>query len=105
VPWELVSCVLSVARFYAQRSELGVAERWYQRTALEDLLGLSWEQINDDRLYRGLDVLHPHKERLCQHLLARYQSWFGVCFEFLIYAFTSTFFAGLAAGNTKVARG
>jgi transposase len=105
VPWELVSCVLSVARFCAQRSELGVAERWYQRTALEDLLGLGWEQINDDRLYRGLDVLHAHKERLCQHLLARYQSWFGVCFEFLIYDVTSTFFEGLAAGNTKAARG
>jgi hypothetical protein len=105
VPWELVSCVLSVARFCAQRSELGVAERWYQRTALEDLLGLSWEQINDDRLYRGLDVLHAHKERLCQHLLARYQSWFGVRFEFLIYDVTSTFFEGLAAGNTKAARG
>lgn len=105
VPWELVSCVLSIARFCAQRSELGVAERWYQRTALEDLLGVSWEQINDDRLYRGLDVLHAHKDKLCQHLLARYQSWFGVRFEFLIYDVTSTFFEGLAAGNANAARG
>src|SRR5208337_288825 len=89
----------------AQKSELGVAERWYARTALEDLLGVSWEKMNDDRLYRGLDELHAHKEQLTQHLLQRYQSWFGVRFEFLIYEVTSTFFERQALGNTKAARG
>jgi hypothetical protein len=42
VPWATVACLLTVARFCAQPSELGVAERWYQRTALEDLLGVPW---------------------------------------------------------------
>jgi transposase len=105
VPWERIACLLTLARFCAQKSELGVAERWYQRTALEDLLGVSWEKINDDRLYRGLDELHAHKEQLTQHLLQRYQSWFGVGFEFLIYDVTSTFFEGQALGNTQAARG
>jgi transposase len=105
VAWETIACVLSVARFCAQPSELGVAERWYQRTALEDLLGVTWEKINDDRLYRGLDVLHQHKEKLTQHLLKRYESWFGVGFEFLLYDVTSTFFEGQALANTKAARG
>ena len=105
VPWATVACLLTVARFCAQPSELGVAERWYQRTALEDLLGVPWAQINDDRLYRGLDALHEHKEKLTQHLLKRYESWFGVGFEFLIYDVTSTFFEGQAAGNTVAARG
>lgn len=105
LPWETVVCVLSIARFCAQPSELGVAERWYQRTALEDLLGLPWAKINDDRLDRALDAVHGHKEKLCEHLLARYRSWFGVDFEFLIYDVTSTFFEGQAASNTKAARG
>jgi len=105
VPWERIACLLAVARFCAQPSELGVAERWYQRTALEDLLGVSWEKINDDRLYRGLDALHEHKEKLTQHLLQRYESWFGVGFEFLIYDVTSTFFEGQVAGNPQAARG
>jgi len=105
VPWERIACLLAIARFCAQPSELGVAERWYQRTALEDLLGVSWEKINDDRLYRGLDALHEHKEQLTQHLLQRYESWFGVGFEFLLYDVTSTFFEGQALGNTKAARG
>ena len=105
VPWERIACLLTVARFCAQPSELGVAERWYARTALEDLLGVAWDKINDDRLYRGLDELHQRKEELTQHLLKRYQSWFGVGFEFLIYDVTSTFFEGQAKGNTQAARG
>ena len=105
VPWERTACLLTVARFCAQESELGVAERWYQRTALEDLLGVSWEKINEDRLYRGLDALHAHKAELTQHLLQKYQSWFGVGFEFLIYDVTSTFFEGQVADNAQAARG
>jgi hypothetical protein len=34
VPWASVASVLTVARFCAQRSELGIAERWYQHSAL-----------------------------------------------------------------------
>jgi len=105
VPWDLTACILTVARFCAQRSELEVAERWYADSALEDLLGVSWSQVNDSRLYRGLDVLHAHKERLCSHLLERYRDGFGVQFEFLLYDVTSTYFEGQALGNAKAARG
>jgi transposase len=105
VPWELTACILTVARFCGQRSELEVAERWYADSALEDLLGVSLAHINDARLYRGLDVLHAQKDRLCTHLLARYQDWFGVDFEFLLYDVTSTYFEGAARSNAKAARG
>ena len=105
IPWETVACILTVARFCGQLSELGVAERWYRRTALEDLLGVPWAKVNDDRLYRGLDALCAQKEKLSAHLLARYQSWFGVDFEFLLYDVTSTFFEGQSAGGTLAARG
>jgi transposase len=105
VPWELTACILTVARFCGQRSELEVAERWYADSALEDLVGVPFGQINDARLYRGLDVLHAHKDRLCAHLMARYQSLFGVEFEFLLYDVTSTYFEGLAPRNHKAARG
>jgi hypothetical protein len=105
VPWPLVASILTVARFCAQKSELGIAEHWYQRTALADLLGVRWEKINPDRLYRGLDALRAHKEKLCAHLMARYRDWFGVRFEFLLYDVTSTFFEGQAAQNEKAARG
>lgn len=105
VPWELTACILTLARFCGQKSELEVAQRWYADSALEDLLGVSFGQVNDARLYRGLDVLHAHKDQLCQHLVKRYQSWFGVQFEFLLYDVTSTYFEGQAQANEKAARG
>jgi len=105
VPWELTACILTLARFCGQRSELEVAERWYADSALEDLLGVPFGQVNDARLYRGLDVLHAHKDKLCAHLQKRYQDWFGVEFEFLLYDVTSTYFEGEAKANAKAARG
>ena len=105
VPWDLTACILTLARFCEQKSELEVAERWYADSALEDLLGVTFAQVNESRLYRGLDVLHEHKDRLCQHLQERYQSWFGIEFEFLLYDVTSTYFEGQALGNAKAARG
>ncbi|NIP18992.1 MAG: IS1634 family transposase, partial [Xanthomonadales bacterium] len=92
-------------RFCGQPSELGIAEAWYERTALEDLTGVSAAKVNDDRLYRALDVLAAHKDRLCGHLMERYRDWFGVRFEFLLYDVTSTYFEGQAEGNEKAARG
>jgi transposase len=105
VPWELTACILTVARFCGQKSELEVAERWYADSALEDLLGVPFPRVNDARLYRGLDRLHAHKEALCAHLQQRYESWFGVEFEFLLYDVTSTYFEGKAERNKKAARG
>lgn len=105
VSWAELASVLTVARFCAQSSELSIAEHWYERTALEDITGISLGQINDDRLYRGLDVLGTHKQKLCAHLMDRYRDWFGIRFEFLLYDVTSTFFEGQANENTKAARG
>lgn len=105
VEWELVACVLTIARFSGCKSELEVAERWYADSSLEDLLGVPWQRINQSRLYRGLDVLSEHKDTLCKHLMDRYQSWFNVDFEFLLYDVTSTYFEGEAKGNSKAKRG
>jgi len=105
VPWADVAAVLTVGKFCGQASELGIAESWYSRTALEDIAGIPAESVNDDRLYRALDQVGAHKDRLCEHLMKRYESWFGVHFEFLLYDVTSTYFEGQAEGNEKAARG
>jgi transposase len=105
VGWADMACILAVARFCAQSSELAIAEHWYEQTALEDITGIPLDQINDDRLYRGLDALGAHKQKLCAHLMDRYRDWFGIQFEFLLYDVTSTFFEGQAKENAKAARG
>ena len=55
VGWAHTAVLLTVTLFCAQRSEFGVAEHWYETTALDDLLGVDPASVNDDRLYRALD--------------------------------------------------
>ena len=61
VAWAKTAAVLVIARFCEPSSELHIAEDWYRRTALCDLLQLGDEAVNKDRLYRGLDHLLAHK--------------------------------------------
>lgn len=105
IPWADVAAVLTVGKFCGQASELGIAEEWYARTALEDLTGIPSHAVNDDRLYRALDKIGAHKDRLCAHLMERYRQWFGVRFEFLLYDVTSTYFEGQMQRNEKAVRG
>ena len=105
VGWAHTAALLTTPRFCAQRSELGVAEHWYDTTALDDLLGVDTAAVSDDRLYRALDHLGEHKDALCSHLMARYRQWFGVRFEFLLYDVTSTYFEGESGRNPLAQRG
>src|SRR5262249_22262163 len=54
VPWAKMAAVLVAARLCEPSSELHIAEDWYRRTALSDLLQLDADLVNKDRLYRGL---------------------------------------------------
>lgn len=105
VPWAVMACVLTLARFCAPSSELQIAQSWYAKTALDDLLGVPEEKINDDRLYRALDALLPYKDALCKHLQERYGELFGTKFDFLLYDITSTYFEGTGKGNPQAQRG
>jgi len=105
IPWSVMACILVCARFCAPSSELQIAESWYDKTALDDLLGVPGDKINDDRLYRALDVLLPYKDELCRHLQQRYGELFGTTFDFLFYDITSTYFEGAATGNPQAKRG
>jgi len=105
IPWAIMACILVLARFCAPSSELQIAESWYGNTALDDLLGVPCEKINDDRLYRALDALLPYKDELCKHLQTRYGEIFGTTFDFLFYDITSTYFEGSAKRNSQAKRG
>jgi transposase len=105
VPWSLMAAVLVIARLCEPSSELHIAEDWFRRTALDDLLGLPAAKVNDDRLYRALDRLLPHKDALETHLKERLGTLFKLEYDLLLYDVTSTYFEGLANGNTLAARG
>ena len=105
VPWSTMAAVLVLARLCEPASELHIAENWYRRTALEDLLGVPCERINDDRLYRALDQLLPHKVAIERHLVQRLGELFALDYDLLLYDVTSTYFEGLAAKNDLARRG
>jgi transposase len=105
VPWPAIAAILVIARLCEPSSELHIAEDWYRRTALDDLLGVPVERVNDDRLYRALDHLLPHKEALEVHLKERLGTLFSLDYELLLYDVTSTYFEGQAAGNALARRG
>jgi transposase len=105
IPWSIMASILVLARFCAPSSELRIAESWYDKTALDDLLGVPGDKINDDRLYRALDALLPHKDELSRHLQNRYGELFDATFDFLFYDITSTYFEGTANGNPQAKRG
>jgi len=105
VPWATMAAVLVLARLCEPSSELHIAEDWYRQTALEDLLALPAALVNDDRLYRALDRLLPHKTALEQHLVGRLGELFALDYDLLLYDVTSTYFEGQAVSNPLAHRG
>jgi len=102
VAWADVVAILVIGRLCEPSSELHVAERWYRTTALEDLLGVQSEAVYDERLYRGLDRLLPHKQAIEQHLVKRLGELFELDYDLLLYDVTSTYFEGVA--DPKIAK-
>jgi transposase len=86
-------------------SELHLAEHGYEASALAELLGVPATKVNDDRLYRALDPLLPHKAALEQHLKQRLGELFQLDYDLLLYDVTSTYFEGAAAANPQAQRG
>src|SRR5262245_50060002 len=105
VAWEKVAAVLVAARLCAPSSELHIAEDWYRRTALCDLLQLDDALLNKDRLYRALDQLLVHKAAIEAHLSRRAGELFALDNEVLLYDVTSTYFEGEAEANLLAQRG
>ena len=105
IEWEVMVTILVLGRFCEPSSERHLAQTWYPRTALPDLLGVSREEVYLQRLYRTLDVLVPHKAAVETHLKACLGELFEVDYDLLLYDVTSTYFEGEAARNPQAKRG
>jgi len=105
VRWDLLAAALVLGRFCEPGSERHVAEMWYPKTALPELLGIDADEVHVQRLYRALDVIGPTKESVEKHLKNRLGELFGVEYDLLLYDVTSTYFEGEAAKNPEAQRG
>jgi transposase len=105
VPWSLTALILVISRLCEPSSELHIAEHFYRHSGLADLLGIPPEKVDDNRLYRGLDELLPHKPALEVFLKQRFGELFAIEYDLLLYDVTSTYFEGQAKANPLAQRG
>ena len=105
VPWAVMAMVLVLGRLCDPSSELHLAEQGYESSSMSELLGVPIEKVNDDRLYRALDRLLPHKEALEKYLKEKLGELFPLDYDLLLYDVTSTYFEGEASRNDLAQRG
>lgn len=105
VSWAAMAKILVLCRLCHPSSELYIAEHFFEKTALSDLLGVCADKVNDDRMYRALDQVLPHKEALEGHLKEVAGSLFGLDYDLFLYDVTSTYFEGEARRNGLAQRG
>jgi transposase len=105
IPWSHMILVLTLMRLCEPSSELAIVEDLYERSPLSDLLGIPVDKINDDRLYRSLDKLLPHKSSLEKHIKERLGELFHLEYDLLLYDATSTYFEGQAESNEQARLG
>jgi transposase len=102
------ACTLSEAmtlnRLIFPLSEHAMAE-WIRRTAMADILGEDFSELNEDALYRNLDKLYPNREAIERELGEREKTLFNLDDTLYLYDLTSTYFEGQAKQNLQAKRG
>lgn len=105
VSWAKVLQLLVVNRLIDPGSEFRLHRQWFDRSAMDSLLGVDFQAASKDRLYRCLDRIGVHKAELFKHLRRRWRNLFAVEFDVLLYDLTSTYFEGLCRSNPKAKHG
>lgn len=105
VAWAEVLKLLVVNRLIDPGSEFRLHRQWFERSAMDELLGLDFAVAEKDRLYRCLDRVLPHQQELFVHLKQRWQDLFDEEFDLLLYDLTSTYVEGEAEEIPKAKHG
>jgi len=97
-------CAMVLNRLIDPKAEYGMPE-WIRSTALDDMLGMEFEDLAEDALYRAMDEVYPHRVAIESTLAAREEDLFNLDRTVFLYDLTSTYFEGLAKRNRKAKRG
>lgn len=99
-----LTLAMTLNRLIHPTSELAMPD-WIRTTALPDILGVDFNALAEDALYRNLDKLHQHRVEIESALADREQNLFKLDQTVFLYDVTSTYFEGRAMGNAKAQRG
>jgi transposase len=100
----MLTCAMVLNRLIYPCSEHAMPE-WIRRTALDDILETDLSSLNDETLYRHLDVVHPVRAQIEKLLAVRESTLFNLEQTVFLYDLTSTYFEGRAEANPKAKRG
>ena len=100
----LLSEAMTLNRLIFPLSEHAMPD-WIRSTALADIVGADFSDLNDETLYRNLDRLHPHRELIERELGEREKTLFSLDNTLYLYDLTSSYFEGQAESNGQAKRG
>jgi transposase len=100
----VLSEVMTLNRLVFPLSELSMPD-WIRRTAIGDILGTDFCELNEDALYRNLDKLYPKRGQIESELSEREKKLFNLDDMVYLYDLTSTYFEGQAEANPQAKRG
>jgi len=93
-----VVLLLALNRLLSPRP-LYLVQDWMSETILPELLGMSAEQVYDNRLGRALDRLHPYLGELWVQLVSQAILTYGLDLNVLHWDITSIYFEGVYADS------
>jgi transposase len=99
-----LTCAMVLNRLIQPCSEYAMPG-WIRTTALDDILGVDFEDLREDTLYRNLDKLYPNRGVIESRLVEKERSLFNLEGTVYFYDLTSTYFEGQALKNGKAKRG
>ena len=99
--WDLILQTLCCYRLIDPGSEWRLHRHWFEHSAMADLLGEDFSLAEIHKLYLCHDLLAAHKEKLFEHLQARWKDLFNARFEVLLYDLTSTYFESNPPADEK----
>lgn len=100
----ILTCAMTLNRLIMPLSENAMPD-WIRSTAIEDILGVDFENLSEDALYRNLDRLYPSRSVIESALFESERNLFNLEPTVFFYDVTSTYFEGQAKKNHKAKRG
>jgi transposase len=100
----ILTCAMTLNRLIMPLSE-NAMPGWIRSTAIEDILGVDFERLSEDALYRNLDRLYPGRSDIESALVENERNLFNLDPTVFFYDITSTYFEGQAKKNRKAKRG
>ena len=97
-------CAIVLNRSIEPKAEYAIPA-WLRTVAVDDLLDARFEAISEDALYRAMDKVDPHRQRIESALVKREIELFNLDRTVFFYDLSSTYFEGLARANPKAKLG